>query len=103
MNTIFIKVSPEKILPTQTGRYHTNRGLVNYFHEELEYPPKGFEYKVDYWLKEIVLPTEEEIEYRINKNDFYFPNNQTPQWGARKMAKWFMDFILGVSTNEVKK
>lgn len=89
MEKIFIQVYTEKRFPEKTGLYHTNRGMINYFAGL-----KTFEHSiaVDYWLEEIELPTDKEI-------DSTYPL----QWGsdmmlfntdARKGAKWMRDYIL---------
>lgn len=107
MNTIFRKVLPKERLPIQTGRYHTNRGLTNYFHEELKYPPKGFEYNIDYWLEEIELPTDEELKEKAKEisegiyDDIAF--RRVASDTIRYTSKWLIDFVLDITPNGVKK
>ena len=62
---LFRKVSADERMPNKTGLYHTNRGMTNYFHglKKFEHDPH-----IDYWLEEIELPSEEDIE---RKGDEY--------------------------------
>ena len=58
MKTIFIKVSADERMPNKTDLYHTNRGMINYFHglKKFEQDPH-----IDYWLEEIELPDGEAV------------------------------------------
>lgn len=91
METIYRKVSAKERLPIQTGRYYTDRGLTNYFHEALKYPPKGFEGNVDYWLEEIELPTDEKIKTMTMEYDF---SNELIFTAFYRGAQRMRDFVL---------
>ena len=88
MSKIFRQVFAEERLPNKTGLYHTNRGMINYFHGL-----KTFEHSIsiDYWLEEIELPTDEETRNYFNrKYDSTFEQVRERCFGAKEMIREFV-------------
>ena len=66
--TVFIKVSVKDRIPSVSDFYHTNKGIAYYsdIFEDWSYDD------VEYWLEEIELPSEEEIDK--SGDDFAYPH-----------------------------
>ena len=75
------KVSADERHPTKTGLYHTNRGMINYFHglKKFEHDPH-----IDYWLEEIEFSSDAELTKELFK------------WCAKRNMIMFMETCLDV-------
>lgn len=82
--TAFIKVKVKDRIPSVSDYYHTNRGIAYYsdIFEDCIYDD------VEYWLEEIELPSEEEIEQASNRYYFFLEEK-------REKAKNFKGQIAG--------
>ena|SRR5690606_32622274 len=98
MASVYIKVPVKDRLPRYTKKnIQTDRGIRDFSHGHFWHrPPKHLEYDelVKYWLEEIQLPTEEEIE-----NESYLPfKKEDAQGQYGEFVKEDSDkFIQGVN------
>lgn len=89
--TVFIKRYPSrKEFPETAGYYDTNVGRVFYVNESFDRPKK---YYPSWWLEEIELPSEEEIQEVMDNLEENDNNSANDEWLAGA------NFIL----NHIKK
>lgn len=95
--TVFIKRYPSKgELPTKVYEYLTNNGLRNYYCGVFEDGNTDtIDYKVEWWIEEIELPSEEDIK----KNAAYIA--AVSNAGAEGFEKG-VNFILNKLKGETK-
>ena len=107
---------------TSAGHFPKSRGIyfvddiaikVAYYEEGLGFVKNMYSKdKIDirWWLEEIELPNEKQIEKQFpnpkitDRNHFEYSDAEVKaMYNRRKGAKWFRDFVLAVTPNEVQK
>lgn len=96
MNTLYRKVLCSERLPHDSNYYDTDNGY-NYCWNEKWFDQDGpVNFTPEWWLEEVDIPTNEEIESRVLSE---LPN---PEWGAAARLLWKSGFkkALEILTNE---
>ena len=102
METIFRKVSVNERLPNKTGRYFCLGNVYGnltslFFNNQKRWMELQDEYHPEYWLEEIELPTDEEIEKEGMKIDSQEEIHDYYNHGKMVGMKWMRRFVLAVA------
>lgn len=78
MDSVFIKVPVSERRPTSSGHYFTDKGKQRFNHNTGMFSSckSGV---TEYWFQEVHLPTEEELNNRIEEETKYSKNEEWKQ------------------------
>ena len=94
VSKLYRQVACKDRLPTQNGKYHTDKGLLDFRPNRYHY---GFTEGIgivnpEFWYEEIELPTEEEINKPANDE---YVDSLRGYSAFKKGAEWVINKIKG--------